>query len=368
MNGLSKFDGTWFNPAFLCTDASSRLPHGILVVAVGKHQWQHYLPQVYLAGFARSTGDVWRYDRAEGCLKALGVPIIGAERDLYSLITGEELSHEIETRWFNPLDGRFGPILRKLEDFAALSSSQLSDLANFVAYLRVRTPAMIREMETTLRVFDTFVGEDQDSMTYHSKPSDDAPNTYVASQERRSIVPSKRDIGARRNEVLKLLVEAGMEMAQALLQLDWTILVAPRARSFIVGDNPFSIVPTKSHDLSLEGIGPMMPGASTFIPLSSRICLRMTNGGDRPARKNVDGNAVRAINSCQVLNSERYLFGPSDMLLRRLISELVSVSGLNSAQVVLREAPSTSDPSRSLLHSFTQSKIGPEWSLRVPID
>lgn len=340
----------------------------ILVVAVGKHQWQHYLPQVYLAGFGTPTGEVWRYDRVEGALKPLGTPVIGAETDLYSLITGQELSHEIETQWFNPLDGRFGPILRKLESYEEPSPAEFSDLANFVAYLHVRTPAMIRETETRLRQFDDSLGPDRDSITYHAGPPDHAPDTYATSEERCDSVSPRRAVEARRNEVLKILVNLGMQLALALLDLEWTMLIAPRDRSFVIGDNPFTIVP-QSHDVNLKGIGPMTPGATVFVPLSSRICLRVTNKGNPPrGSRQVDGSAVRAINSCQVLNSERYLFGQSDLLLKRLVADLISVPGLNLAEVVLREATSVSDESCSLLHCFTKSKISPEWTRKVPMD
>src|SRR5260370_4242735 len=58
---------------------------------MGKHQWQHYLPRVCWAGFATASGEVWRYDRVSEALKLLAPPVIGAEKDLYSLITGEVL-------------------------------------------------------------------------------------------------------------------------------------------------------------------------------------------------------------------------------------------------------------------------------------
>ena len=182
-----------------------------------------------------------------------------------------------------------------------------------------------------------------------------------------SVTPRRAD-AACRNEVLRVLVNVGMQLARALFDLEWTMLIAPRGRSFVIGDNPFTIVPPESHDVSIEGIGPMTPGVAVFVPLSASICLRMTNTGNPPAgSRQVDGSEVRAINSCQVLNSERYLFGQSDVLLKRLVADLVSVAGLNLAQVVLREATSVSDESRSLVHWFAKSKIGPEWTRKVPM-
>jgi hypothetical protein len=145
----------------------------MLVVTVSKSQWQHYLPRTYLKGFAASTGEVWRYDRATGALKLLGIPIIGAEKDLYTIVAGEELSQEIETKWFSPLDGKFGPIRKRIENREEPSADEIVHLANFVAYLRIRTPAMIRETETSFRQTDDLLGPDRHSIKYHTE----SPNT-----------------------------------------------------------------------------------------------------------------------------------------------------------------------------------------------
>jgi hypothetical protein len=350
----------------------SRHPYrlgAILVVIVSKSQWQHYLPQVYLKGFATPTGEVWRYDRVDGALKPLGTPIIGAEKDLYTIITGDALSQEIETKWFSPLDGRFGPIRRKIENCEEPSAEELMHLANFVAYLRVRTPAMIRETETSFRQTDALLGPDRHSIKYRAEPPDHDAETYVLAQEQCDSVSPRRANDACRNDVLRVLVNTGMQLAHVLLNLEWTLLLAPHRRSFIIGDNPFVIVPPKSHDVDLEGVGPMTPGAAVFVPLSSRLCLRVTNSGNPPVgSRHVDGAAVRAINACLVLNSEQYLFSPSGALLERLVADFVVAPGKNMAQVVIREAPSVSDESRSLLHWFTKSRIGPEWARRVPMD
>lgn len=86
----------------------------------------------------------------------------------------------------------------------------------------------------------------------------------------------------------------------------------------------------------------------------------MTNTGNPPVgSRQVDGLKVRAINSCQALNLERYLFGRSDALLKRLVADIIGAPGLNLAEVVLREAKNLSDESCGLLQSFTKSKIGP---------
>lgn len=85
------------------------------------------------------------------------------------------------------------------------------------------------------------------------------------------------------------------------------------------------------------------------------------------AMRRIHAAEVRAINSCQVLNSERYVFGKSEALVRRLVGPLVDVGTINSAEVVHRKAKNISDDLRSLIHCFTKSKIAPEWIRRVPL-
>jgi hypothetical protein len=74
------------------------------------------------------------------------------------------------------------------------------------------------------------------------------------------------------------------------------------------------------------------PGAATFVPLSSTLCVRVANSGRTgmlPRR--VDGAAVRAINTCQVMNSERHLFGPNEA--SRQAAAAISSPILNRAVV-----------------------------------
>lgn len=234
------------------------------------HTWRDLHPQPERCG--DTTASTAR-------LKPLGIPVIGAEKDLYSIITGEQLSHMIETQWFKPLDGRYGPVLRDIKNGTEISPTCLTDLANFVAYLSVRTPAKIREIETNIHEFDSLLGPERDAIKYYAHPADRGPDTYVVSDEHSAQVSSHRADAVRRNQVLNLIVKLGMQLAQALLYLRWTMLVAPSGRNFIIGDNPYVIVPPEAHDLDAEGVGPITPGATLFVPLSSDFLFENNEPG-----------------------------------------------------------------------------------------
>jgi hypothetical protein len=304
---------------------------------VGKSQLQHYLPRVFLKGFATPSGDVWRYDRLDGSRKLLPVSVIAAENNLYSLQEGGEVSQEIEDEWLRRPDATFGPILRRLESGGNLSREAL-DLSTFLAYLLVRTPGQIRETEQLLRQLHTALGPLDSTVKYHTDddtgPGVGRGDSFLLAEEQSDIVPRTRAGARERNEALKVLMGSAMTIARALLDLKWSLLFAPRGRSFIVGDNPFAVVPPKSHPVDLEGVGPMTPGAATFVPLSSTLCLRVTTSGDIGKwRLQADGSAVRAVNNCQVINSERYLFGPDETLMIKL-TESIKCHCLNPAVVV----------------------------------
>jgi hypothetical protein len=264
-------------------------------------QWQHYLPEVYLRGFGIASGEVWRYDRIDGSLKLLPPRVIGAERDLYARWEGRDLSQEIEKKWFSPLDSNFGPVLRKLLRQEQVNDAERRHLANFVAYLRVRTPAAIRETELRLKQFDAEIGPLPERWSRPPGTKDSAEEVFFVSKERVDSVSRERSDVAVRNEALRLMITTGIHLAEALLSLEWTMLLAPRGRSFVVGDNPFVVVPRSSHEVDLEGVGPLSPEAATFVPLDATVCLRMSTtklmkGGA------IDGCATRAINACQVFN------------------------------------------------------------------
>ncbi|HZO56102.1 MAG TPA: DUF4238 domain-containing protein [Bryobacteraceae bacterium] len=328
-------------------------------------QWQHYLPEVYLRRFGVAGGEVWRYDRIDGALKLLPPRVIGAERDLYAQWDGRDLSQEIEKKWFSPLDSKYGPIVRKILRRELANAAERRHLANFVAYLRVRTPAAIRETELRLKQFDTEIGPLPKEWSCPPQPKLNSNDVFFVSKDRVDVVSRERSDAAVRNEALRLMITTGMQLAEALLSLDWVMLVAPRGRSFVVGDNPFAVVPQSSHEVDMGGIGPLSSGAVTFVPLDATICLRMgtvslTRSGA------LDGAAVRAINECQVFNGERYLFGQSDALLKRLIGVGLG-KGPNLAEVAFREATNPEDATLGLIHTFTKSKISPSHRNRLPL-
>jgi hypothetical protein len=180
---------------------------------------------------------------------------------------------------FSPLDGKIGPILQKLGQRVPISENELVQLSHFVAYLHVRTPAYIRESELRMSQLKSQLGVISEDVKYHSDPPEIASETFVMKEQHSDHVSPRRSDQAARDEVLKIFIESARSLAAALLDLDWTILVASQDRVFIVGDSPFVVVPPKHHLADVEGIGPLMPGATTCVPLASSMCLRLTRHG-----------------------------------------------------------------------------------------
>jgi hypothetical protein len=110
----------------------------------------------------------------------------------------------------------------------------------------------------------------------------------------------------------------------------------------------------------------MTPGAVTYVPLSSKLCVRIDPSGARGIfRRQIDGRSVRAINACQLKNSERYIFGSSESLVMRLTKSLNNHC-LNLAVNVIREATSDSEKDSTLVHTFTKSRLPSEMTEHLP--
>jgi hypothetical protein len=193
---------------------------------VGNSQLQHYLPQVFLKGFGTSNTHVWRYDRLDGSCKLLPVPVVAAENNLYSIQTGESVSHRIETELLGRLHGAFKPVLRKIERSVPLSHKDFSDLVTFVSFFQIRAPSQIRATELRYRQFNNMI-EDLGPVTYHpaeeteERRADSRSERFSLATERQEHVSKKRGEVEERNEVLRVLVDVGRTLASSLANIQW---------------------------------------------------------------------------------------------------------------------------------------------------
>jgi hypothetical protein len=240
-------------------------------------------------------------------------------------------------------------------------------LSLFVGFLRVRTPAGIDEIDQAARGFankvNPFLSKDYVQERIENYERDAGQPLGMTADEIVEMFASERyEIAHERGHLLVLMSEMGLKLATYLRALDWTFLVAPRARQFIVSDYPFVIVPPPGHDGSLTGVGVLSQGAVKYVALSAGLCLMMGGLGTYLNYRSIDGAEVRKINCWTARNSERFIFGSNEPLLQRVIEAAKLPPGEHKSEVIVREIPHTTDPTRALLQVFPRPKIVPESS------
>ena len=331
-------------------------------------QAHHYLSQAFLSGFTDDNGTIWMFDRKTNRISLTAPRVIAAENDLYAFTGADGATRrDIETNLFKLVDGPIRPILRKIATRQDLSEKELDDLSLFVGFLRVRTPAGIDEIEQAARGFankvNPFRSREYVQERIENYERDTGQPLGMTADEMVEMFTSERyEIVPERGHLLVLMCEMGLKLATHLRGLDWTILVASQARQFIVSDYPFVIVPPPGHDVALTGVGVLSQGAVKYVALSAKLCLEMGGLGTQLSYRSASGAEVRKINCWTACNSERFVFGGNEALLRRVIEAAKLPPGEHKSEVVIREIPHATDPTRSLLQVFPRPKITPESS------
>ena len=109
--------------------------------------------------------------------------------------------------------------------------------------------------------------------------------------------------------------------AEDIFQMEWTILRAPEAASFVTSDNPFVVIPPDGMTPSWPyTIGVAVAGSKKIVPLTQRVCLRIGDYGDAMRYVECDRESVRALNCTLASNCERFLIARDEALLNRLVS------------------------------------------------
>ncbi len=329
-------------------------------------QAHHYLSQAFLSGFTDDGGNIWMFDRKANRISATAPKVIASENDLYAFVGADGATRrDIETEFFKLVDGPIRPILRKLAIRQVVSDKELDDLALFVGCLRVRTPSGIDEIDQSFRGFvdkmHPLRSKEYVEERIKTYEQDTGQSLGMTADEIVEMFTSRRyEVVPERGHLLVAMCELGTTLATQLRSLDWTFLVAAQGRHFIVSDCPFVIVPPSGHDGSLTGVGILSKGAVKYVALSAGLCLKMGDPGTQVTYRTASGTDVRRINCWTARNSERFIFGGSEALLRRVVDAANLKAGHQRAEVVVREIPHATDPTRSLLQVFTRPKITPE--------
>lgn len=289
----------------------------------------HYLPQMYLRGFADEDDLVWVFDRQKNSYMHQGVINTAVKKDFYSIVGSDgQKTDAVETLMANIVEGPMKRIIEKLDrKNLTWEGEDRAILALFVALLRTRNLAFEKDQNIFASEFHRWWSKatnpspeavEKSLREYEEKTGEDM--TDVSPQELFEMIRDDRfEFKNPRQNNIKMMMSLSLEIARVLFRLNWEILAAPKRMSFVTCDNPFTVVPPPFFDDTLEGYGILTPGASTVVPLSRRTAICFYGEGERTRGAVVYKDFLRHTNVVVAANSERFVIAKEELLLRSIV-------------------------------------------------
>jgi hypothetical protein len=286
----------------------------------------HYIPQQYQLGFANDAGKVWLFDRKTLQYRD-GAPVnIGVQRDFYTTIDGEGVENDSVEKLLATLEGAVWPVIDRLDHRVhEMAMDDRVHLALFVAFMRTRTPAFEQMSNNMTNVMFQWLAKARNpTPEVVAESYAQASGKAIEEEEAREIFNAIHNeayfVKTPRQNNIKMMLDIALALGDAILSMDWTIYWTTPESTFVTSDNPFIVVPPLDRDPAIEGTGPLSPGATNLIPLSSRSLLCARNDGSGPlkfARANRD--FVRSANRLVAAESDRFLIARDEALLKKLV-------------------------------------------------
>lgn len=289
----------------------------------------HYLPQMYLRGFANDAELVWVFDRQNNTYLHQGIINTAVKKDFYTIVGVDgQKTDAVEQMMANMVEGPMKAIIERLDKRTLTwEGEDRAILALFVALLKTRNLAFDRDQNEFIDQFyrwwakatHSSVEAAEESLRKHDQKTGDDMTGVSAQEIFEMIRDDQYEIKNPRQNNIKMMMSLALEVAKALFRLNWEILSAPKGCSFVTCDNPFTVVPPPFYDGSLVGYGILTPGASTVVPLSYKSAICFYGEGDRIRGAVVFREFLRNTNVVVAANSERFVIARDEALLRSVV-------------------------------------------------
>jgi hypothetical protein len=292
---------------------------------MNKPKRHHYLPQFYLESFCRNGG-FWVFDRQVNEYRQQTPKNTALQKNYYSFeVEDGSTDTRIETL-LAVVEGHGKQAISKLIDRKSLSKEEKEELSLFVALMMNRVPDFENSVN---KLQEHVIRKMADMMFSDEKRAQAVMDQYSKDTGKESKGTAKDlvdfyksgefEIVVHRNQSLFLMLTLSNDLANLFRQMNWIVLHAPDKTSFVTTDNPVILLPPKGYKPNFYGFGLITKGARKIFPLSANTCLFMLDHGDRLIHRDFDRDTVRAVNLNLTTQSDRFLIGRDEALVRNLV-------------------------------------------------
>lgn len=337
-----------------------------------KPKRHHFLPEFYLNGFTRD-GLLWVFDRERNEYRRQAPKNTAVIGHFYAFqnVNGET-DYSLET-FFSQIEGKAKPVIEKLEAGEVLDAQERLDLAMFLAILFNRVPKFEREIEEISDAVGKTIMKEMfpsvEAIEEHFRREGKEDRSYSAQDFYDFIHQEKYTFQGNRNITIRTMFEQTPEIWKTLAMMDWIVAHADDRSSFISTDSPFGyIVPDEIKRSGEPAIGLGSPKITKVIPLSARIALVLGGFGAGFGHFAFDRTQVREMNIAVATESDRYVIGPDEALVRSVVRRSKVDRANVGTKMRVENIPHPTDPKRSFMISRRVPADAPDEPLKIVVE
>ena len=299
------------------------MARGYRLSAPKKH---HYLPEFYLRRFCRDR-TLWIYDAERKEIARRFPETIAIKKNFYS-IEGKKVTEKYQAEMMlSQLESMTAPVIDRVDAGGRFSVRDKYYVSLFASLLKSRVP----NFERWISDLNDAVGKQFLKARYTSEQElcehlqelgrDSMDDPDLPGRLFDSIHKEDYSVHTPKNWRIGMMLRIALAVSEDIFQMEWTILRAPEATSFVTSDNPFVVISPNGMTPSWPyTIGAAVAGSKKIVPLTQRVCLRIGDYGDAMRYVECDRESVRTINCTLANNCERFLIARDEALLKRLVS------------------------------------------------
>lgn len=284
----------------------------------------HYVPQMYLSGFANAKGQIWASDASIPKTFPVGPANIAAERD-WNEIDIEGVPKDALEKELGKFEGVLAPAVKRVRETASFGKGgqDREDIVNLVTLLAVRNPRLregIERLETDLlRAMLIMPFEDPkrwEAVVEQMKEMGHWPDGESTDFEgfKKYVEENKDKLYAHKNLTLEMELAALEKMYPLFDARRWRILRAKDGTGgFVATDHPVCVhkpaATVNYGQLYAPGFG--LADRDILFPLSSLVCLIGRREGEEDVIE-ISLHGVASVNATVMGFALRQIYSADD--------------------------------------------------------
>jgi hypothetical protein len=299
---------------------------------------QHYLPRMYLQGFAGDDGTLAVADRWTGDLRCQPIDSTAVQRHIYTFEDEQGRRRFELEEMFSRVESGLAAAMPRLTAGIGYTAIDLEYLLNFIAFAELRTPGALEDAKAVRAGFVEGLAKtitrspEQTALSlgamYRDK-GESRSDEQLMQEAQRMVAFTRR--GKYRIEVadqaaLMECVRLWRPVIESLMDRD-VRFVRPQDADchYVTCDSPVVL-----DSLSGEPVGFGSANALILFPLTSRCLISLTGNGRRTGKGVARREQVRRTNEAIAKSAHRYIIGSDGAALEELFASL-KLSGTRRA-------------------------------------